>query len=229
MTLKHIRKSIFKKMRNNFLILGNGADINELDFNKVDNKLITGGVNRIHFKYIPEYYYIYYTSYADHSHGSRSTSASGGHKHAIQSMNQSHSHTHQYSATNFGSIKINGQEYKCNHASVNMLIRILNKYLYERDDNYFYICGVPLLERVGHFYGEEIKQMVNILILKVLEEERVVITDMDHLIQQQVLLIHIRLLEVIISMDHLIQQLHQAMHILEEQVIIHQQDQYQRV
>jgi len=37
-----------------------------------------------------------------------------------------------------------------------MLIRILNDYIHKGDDNYFYLCGVPLLESEGHFYDESI-------------------------------------------------------------------------
>ena len=45
--------------KNKILILGNGADINDIDFSRLDSSFITAGVNRIYKKHIPEYYFIY--------------------------------------------------------------------------------------------------------------------------------------------------------------------------
>ncbi len=149
-------------MRNNFLILGNGADINELDFNRIDKQLITGGVNRIYLKFMPMVYYIYDLisimpafpdkEYKIYTHNSKLSQYM---RDNVNNINTFFSFPIPEYTKEF---RINGQEYKCNHSSVNMLIRILNDYIYKSDNNYFYICGVPLLEDIGHFYNEEINQ-----------------------------------------------------------------------
>jgi hypothetical protein len=148
-------------MRNNFLILGNGADINEIDFDKIDGNLATGGVNRIYLKYLPEHYFIYdlieimpdipkLSGYCFYTHTSK----------LVEYLKENVNNTNifmsfpEYNYTTEFDIK--GHRIKCNHSPVNFLIRIIDDYLYNDDENYFYICGVPLLERVGHFYDEAI-------------------------------------------------------------------------
>ena len=147
-------------MKNNFLILGNGADINELDFDKISESFITGGVNRIFYKFIPDFYYVYdlinimqdfpIKNYCLMTHNSKLS----------EYMRENVNNTNIFSCFPVPEyteeFNINGQDYKCNHSAVNMLIRILNDYIYCDDDNYFYICGVPLLESEGHFYDESI-------------------------------------------------------------------------
>lgn len=135
--------------RNNILILGNGADINELDFNKIDDEFITAGVNRIYFKYMPEYYFIYdlidimpdfpKKEYEIYTHTSKLS----------QYLRENVNNKTIFTAFPF-------PEYIHNHSAVNMLIRAMNDYVYEGEDNYFYICGCPLLESKGHFYDESI-------------------------------------------------------------------------
>jgi hypothetical protein len=146
--------------RNNFLILGNGADINEIDFNQIDVSFITGGVNRIYLRYIPEYYYIYdlvnimpdfpIKENIIYTHTSKLS------EYLRENVNNTdifHAFPCNEYTTEF--VIIN-DKIKCNHSAINMLIRILNDYLFSTDDNYFYVCGVPLLESEGHFYDESI-------------------------------------------------------------------------
>jgi hypothetical protein len=146
--------------RNKFLILGNGADINDLDFDKIDNEFITAGVSRIYLKYMPDYYYIYdlidimpefpLKTCMIFTHTSKLSEYL---RENVNNTNIFHCYPCPEYTTNFS---INGKEYKCTHSVVNMLIRILNDYLCMDEDNYFYLCGVPLLESVGHFYDESI-------------------------------------------------------------------------
>lgn len=43
--------------RNKVLILGNGPDINNIDFNRLNCNIKTAGVNRIWLKHFPDYYF----------------------------------------------------------------------------------------------------------------------------------------------------------------------------
>jgi len=149
-------------MINNFLILGNGADINELDFDKIDEGLITAGVNRIYMKFMPEYYYIYdlvdiMPDFPD-KECRIITHTSKLQQYLHDTVNNTNVFMSYPMPEYTQKFVLNGQEYKCNHSSVNMLIRILNNYIYKGFENIFYICGVPLLENIGHFYDDSINK-----------------------------------------------------------------------
>ena len=45
--------------KNRVLVLGNGPQINDIDFNRLDPDIVTIGVNRIWLKYIPDYFYFH--------------------------------------------------------------------------------------------------------------------------------------------------------------------------
>lgn len=144
---------------NKFLILGTGADINDIDFSKIDKSFITGGVNKIYKKIIPDYYYIYdmkevMPEVPDeievvYTHPDKLYEYLYITKNYIQ--NFCTYYDSDYTPTFYKSNK----EYECNQSSVNYLIRVLNDYLFKDQENVFYMVGVPLLENVGHFYEEE--------------------------------------------------------------------------
>ena len=49
------------RYKNKVLILGNGPDINNIEFNKLPKNIKTAGVNRIWLKYFPKYYFYHDT------------------------------------------------------------------------------------------------------------------------------------------------------------------------
>jgi hypothetical protein len=149
-------------MRNNFLILGNGLDINEIDFETIDINLISGGVNRIYFRFIPEFYFIYdlvdimpdfpLKEYWIYTYTPKLS------EYLRENVNKKTIFTSFPFPEYTQDFTINGKNKNCNFSALNMLIRVLNDYLYKGDNNYFYICGCPLDEKIGHFYDESINQ-----------------------------------------------------------------------
>jgi hypothetical protein len=143
---------------NKFLILGTGADINDIDFSRISDKFITGGVNYIHKKIIPDYYFAY--DLKDHmidipdeikvvyTHPAKLA------EYFRDRISYKQNYCTYYDETFTPTAVMDGKEYDCNHGSVNYLIRMLNNYLYKNQCNIFYIAGVPLLKSVGHFFND---------------------------------------------------------------------------
>ena len=144
---------------NKFLILGTGEDINDIDFTRLDSDFITAGVNRIFYKYIPDYYYVYDLDIIQdlipdeiehiYTHPDKLYQA------ASLKKNYKQNFTTYYDKNYTPEYQVNGKRFDCGHGSVNYLIRMLNNLIYPSDDNKFYLCGVPLLEDVGHFYEDD--------------------------------------------------------------------------
>lgn len=150
--------------KNKILLLGNGADINDIDFTKIDDSFIIAGVNRIYKKYIPEYYFIYDLIEIMPEIPDNVTTI-----HTVK--NKYHQYIeHDTSDKRNKTFVINDYSYytqifniqdkvlQCNFSPVNFLIRLIDDILFMNDVNYFYIAGVPLLENVGHFYDESINK-----------------------------------------------------------------------
>lgn len=148
--------------KNKILILGNGADINDIDFSRVDSSFITAGVNRIYKKHIPEYYFIYDLKDIVPELPDTVTNI-----HTVKNKYEELLRDNTKDLTNKTFIineynnyskvfNIHDAVLDCNFSAVNYLIRLLDDIIYKDDINYFYICGCPLLESVGHFYDESI-------------------------------------------------------------------------
>ena len=150
--------------KNKILILGNGADINNIDFDRIDGSFIVAGVNRIYKKHIPDYYFIYdlIDIMPEIPNGiTKIHTVKNKYEQYINSDTSDKSNKtfviNDY--TNYTKIfNIHDKVMECNFSAVNYLIRLLDDVIYEQDINYFYIAGVPLLESVGHFYDEKINK-----------------------------------------------------------------------
>lgn len=148
---------------NKFLILGTGADINDIDFDRIDDSFITAGVNRIYEKFIPEYYYIYDLKDVLIKDGIAVSLPEGIHticthpdklyEYMSKRKNYKQNFFTYYDPLYTATFTHNGDEYECNQSSINYLIRMLNDRFFSGGDNVFFLAGVPLLESVGHFYS----------------------------------------------------------------------------
>ena len=144
---------------NKIIVFGTGSDLNDIDFSKIDKSFITAGVNRIHEKIIPQYYYAYDllevmplvpdTIKVIYTHPDQL------YRYMSALKNYKQNFCTYYDKTYTPEYWKNGIAYDCGHASINYLIRMLNDYIYTGQDNVFYIVGVPLLEGKGHFYDDD--------------------------------------------------------------------------
>lgn len=143
---------------NKFLILGTGADINNIDFKRVKSNIITAGVNRVYEKLIPKIFFIYdldtlmpyvtgVKEIVTHPDQLKKYFVSGR-------MDYDFNFITYYDKDYIPGYEYQGKHYDCGHGSINYLLRYLNNYKYVGQDNVFYIAGVPLLERIGHFYQD---------------------------------------------------------------------------
>ena len=149
----------------NILILGNSSDINDFNFDLLKNKdsnLIVAGVNRIWFKYIPDYLY-----FSDHLilkeleqsnnivNDTNIITTSYIYRRNIYYDNNTLIKTLQKYNINVYP-KINGY---CD--SVSWLIQVLNNYIFKNYKCTFYVFGVTLnienLYYKKHFYKGFIK------------------------------------------------------------------------
>ena len=143
---------------NKFLVLGTGDDINNINFDKIDNDYIIAGVNRIYEKIIPDYYFVYDVKelmpiISDdikliYTHPAKLAEYYRERNDYTKSF-----HTY-YDPEYTPGFKMDGKHYDCGHGSINYLLRLLNNYLFNGQENVFYLAGVPLLEGKGHFYGK---------------------------------------------------------------------------
>lgn len=149
---------------NKFLILGTGADINDIDFSNIRGDLITAGVNRIYEKIIPNYFFVYdmpeFMPYMVQDEKAEKIKTIYTHpgqlnKYFQKGFSYKFNYNTYYDPEYIPSYTYNGIHYDCGHGSINYLIRMLNDHLYRDQKNIFYIAGVPLFEDIGHFYDDE--------------------------------------------------------------------------
>ena len=143
---------------NNFLVLGTGADINNIDFSQINHKWITAGVNRIHEKIIPDYFFCYDakevvpnlpdTIKTIYTHPGKLAEYFRG------SFDIKKNYCSYYDEDYTPGFRLHGKRFDCGHGSISYLIRTFNNYLYKGQENIFYLAGVPLLEDIGHFYDD---------------------------------------------------------------------------
>jgi hypothetical protein len=117
-------------MKNKFLVLGTGSDINKIDFTRIDSDLIIAGVNRIYEKVIPDIYFIYdlgtlidyvppeIEEIATHPDQLGQFFRSG-------KTNYKHNFITYYDKDYLPSYVLNGKHYDCGHGSINYLLRYL--------------------------------------------------------------------------------------------------------
>jgi hypothetical protein len=150
---------------NKFLVIGTGSDINDIDFKRIDKSFITAGVNKVYKKVIPDYFYIYdlkdvlvdpnknHLELPDEIKTVYCT-PDKLYEYFYQTRNYKQHFCTYYDKDYTPEFNLHGKTYECNHSSINYLMRALNDYLYAGEENIFYMIGVPLLERIGHFYDD---------------------------------------------------------------------------